>query len=143
MKNVVFVSMHTPLCIAHKITYTEQFSSLRLVLPFHTRVVLVSSLTAVSLFSHLPYPFSEYFRLFWCIESDSLTRSSVCFVLGWLFLPPFFPCWGFFRLPILELGRQVKILYFWPQPFLGLEQIIYESSNRRMKQLMDWLSNSH
>ena len=23
------------------------------------------------------------------------------------------------------------------------EQIIYESSNRRMKQLMDWLSNSH
>ena len=23
------------------------------------------------------------------------------------------------------------------------EQILYESSNRRMKQLMDWLSNSH
>ena len=23
------------------------------------------------------------------------------------------------------------------------EQIIYKSSNRRMKQLMDWLSNSH
>ena len=23
------------------------------------------------------------------------------------------------------------------------EQIIYESSNRRMKQLMDWLLNSH
>ena len=23
------------------------------------------------------------------------------------------------------------------------EQIIYERSNRRMKQLMDWLSNSH
>ena len=23
------------------------------------------------------------------------------------------------------------------------EQIIYESSNRRMKQLMDWLSNPH
>ena len=118
-KNVVFVSMCTPSWLAHKIPYINPFSSLQLVLPFHTCVVPVSSLTAVSLFSHSPYRLFKYFRLSWCIEPDSLTRSSVFFVLEWLFLPPFFPCWGFFRSPILEPGQQVKIFNFWLQPFLG------------------------
>ena len=94
-KNVVFTSMHTPSRLAHKIPITKPFSSLRLVLPFHTRVLLISLLTAVSLFSHPPTHYSKYFCIFWCIESDSLTRSPAVSSLHCCFCPRFFPCWGF------------------------------------------------
>ena len=87
--------MRLPSRRAHKLPYTKPFSSLRLVLPFHTRVLLIYSLTAVSLFSHPTYPLFKiflYFLVYWIRQSNPLPR---CFVLALLFLPPFFPCWGF------------------------------------------------
>ena len=108
-KNVVFVSMRTPSRLAHKIPYTKPFSSLWLVLPFHTRVVLVSSLTAVSYFTTRPTHYSKYFHLFWCIESQSNPLLRLFRPWMAVFAPVFSPSGFFFRSPILELGRQLKI----------------------------------
>ena len=96
MKNVVFVSIHTPSFLVYKIPSSNQFFSTVVGLTISYTCFPFLSLTGVFLFSHPPYPLSNFFLSSGVlIQTVYPTALSVSLVLGWLFWPRFFPCWGF------------------------------------------------